>query len=294
MRLLSLTLACLVGAVAFGQDQPATPPATAPPAQVIDSSTPDKAVQAFIAAFMSHDGKALVKLIADATETPELVKALTDMTTMSQVSVGGSDFEVVQQGADAVVIYKLSFGPLGQTPQVTEDMVRLKQTPDGWRIVAAKGGVSPSREGLTALAGMIAKPEALLAQAKKSQIDPCGNNIRQIGLAVIMYSADNDDMLKFAPSQSEVKKAIAPYVTKGEDLWKCAGVDGPAFSFNVKLAGHAFSEMDNPATFILLYEGKMGTVEYRHEGRAWICFGDGHVKLVGPDEIGKYLWAVKK
>ena len=49
-------------------------------------------------------------------------------------------------------------------------------------------------------------------------------------------------------------------------------------------------EMQNTAQTVMFYEGQNETPIFRYDGRAAICFADGHVTLVTPDEAKSLIW----
>jgi prepilin-type processing-associated H-X9-DG protein len=51
--------------------------------------------------------------------------------------------------------------------------------------------------------------------------------------------------------------------------------------------------MSWPDKTVLIYEGKAGKPDYRHDDRAAIGFVDGHCKLVRPSETTALFWMVQ-
>ena len=68
-----------------------------------------------------------------------------------------------------------------------------------------------------------------------------------------------------------------PYC-KSERLFHCQSDKSGAvsYSFNVNLQGLKASAVKFPAKTVMLYEGKGGKLEYRHDGKAAVGFADGH------------------
>lgn len=277
MRPIFLAFALCASVLGFAQTAP-------------DSSTPEKTVQSFWAAWNAHDGKAMLGLLDAVQPVPDHDKMIAKMSEAT-FAAAASDYELVQGSGEAVVIYHLVLTGGGVKVTDQEDMVRVRQTPEGWRIVRAKGTTAPTTYGLGALAAYLQGPEFL--ETAKVMINDCAQNIRQLGLALIMMTGDYDDVIQSAPSQAAIRKAIAPYL-KSEKMWECAGHAGTAFSFNVKLAGKNMTTFEDPANTVLLYEGEKGNLDFRHDGRAWVCFADGHVKAVSKEEAATLLWTATK
>jgi prepilin-type processing-associated H-X9-DG protein len=53
------------------------------------------------------------------------------------------------------------------------------------------------------------------------------------------------------------------------------------------------SAVASPAKTVMIYEGKAGKLDYRHNGRAVVGFMDGHCKLINADEAAGLIWTVK-
>ena len=45
-----------------------------------------------------------------------------------------------------------------------------------------------------------------------------------------------------------------------------------------------------PAETVMIYEGKNGKLDFRHNGRATVGFADGHVKLTDAEGAKKLRW----
>ncbi len=277
MRFLVLLALLLSFVCAFGQD-------TKP-----DTSTPESTLQAFLKAWNASDSKG-VNLILGVTLTPEIAQSLNAMTEQ-HIQLSGDEFQTIAQGDDAVVIYQLHSQASGAQPWSGPDMVQFKRTPDGWRIVAPKhknGFSNGGFVGVGVLAEIMTDPEWVKKATKSAGRATCASNIRQCGLGMIMFASDWDDKMKVPPSQSEVRKALTPYM-KNDKLFKCPD-SGEYFSFNVKLAGVWFPSLEDPSQTIMFYEGSKGQLSFRHDGKANICFCDGHVKSVDPEEAKKLRW----
>ena len=92
----------------------------------------------------------------------------------------------------------------------------------------------------------------------------CLSHIKQLGLSTLMYMNDHND--KFIPKSEDVHKALAPY-TKLKAVWNCPETGKPAYTLNANLLGKAATTIVRPDETVMLYEGKGGKLDYRHEGR---------------------------
>jgi len=169
-----------------------------------DTSTPESALQAFFKAWNTKDTASAANLIVGVHIDAEQMKGVKEMMD-PHMQLSGSEFQTIMQGDDAVVIYQLQIAQNGQS-QTGEDMVQLKHTADGWRIVPpkSKGFNNIGRMGISVIAQVIADPDFLKKARESAERATCSSHIRQCGLGMIMYAADYDDVMKVPPSQSEL------------------------------------------------------------------------------------------
>ena len=62
------------------------------------------------------------------------------------------------------------------------------------------------------------------------------------------------------------------------------------YTFNANLSGLKTDEVKTPAQTVLFYEGQNETPTFRYDGKAAICFADGHVALVTPEQAKSLIW----
>jgi len=163
----------------------------------------------------------------------------------------------------------------------------------------------------------------VFAQARaKAQTITCTSNVKQLGLAFLMYTSDYDDTF---PPRTNWKTLLQPYIKNFEinrcpsrpylysptDYWyygqgyNTGSEDGSIPGFN----GRTQSEVNKPAEKILVAEwdrcnsgppmkadGSLSTSNLLwgnstsfwavcrvHQGGSNVLFGDGHVKWMNPD-----------
>ena len=253
----------------------------------LDNSTPEKAVEAFIAALNAKDVKTLMNLVQNAQDKDNYIGPFVQATANGN-GFSGSDFHTIVSGNEAVVVFILH-DDRTEKAFTAEDLVRLVQTDHGWLLAQPNADQVTSVAGLSVFALALSRPKALESSVALNQRVMCAQNVRQCGLAMIMYAADYDDVMKVPPAQAEVRKALAPYL-KNDDLWKCPTTNQIAYSFNVNLAGKSFTSVDNPVNTVMFYEGSKGKLDFRHDGIANVCFCDGHVKALNADQAKSILW----
>lgn len=127
----------------------------------------------------------------------------------------------------------------------------------------------------------------------------CLNNLKQVGMAFMMYTQDHDDWL---PEGNWVE-AIYPYVMNRK-LFTCPSrPDQPVgYALNQAALALRLNDLENPAGTVLLFETLEGgeapvggaelvPPEGIHNGGIDVLFADGHVKWLIADEAIRLLQA---
>lgn len=139
-----------------------------------------------------------------------------------------------------------------------------------------------------------------LAQAKsRAQSIMCMNNLKQIGLAEMLYAGDNKDRF---PSGGNWCDAIGKYVGSPA-VFKCpvgAVQQRCHYAFNARLSGVDTKSISNPAQTVLVFETDGGwnlsggpeltLSQTRHRNAVGIVFADGHSELATPARLQKARW----
>lgn len=151
-----------------------------------------------------------------------------------------------------------------------------------------KDGVSLRR-----VAAALAAPAADVSEvrAQKSL-----TNLKQLALGVLQFVQDYDLVVAFYPEY--VQEALIPYVVSNRDpardrkikeLFTVPGRN-EFYAFNENLCDKPFNKIQNPVQTVLFYEGSDGNPQFRYQGKAAICFADGHVTLVSKEDAAKLRW----
>lgn len=134
--------------------------------------------------------------------------------------------------------------------------------------------------------------DVFLKAKGKAQAAGCMSNMRQLGIAALMYTQDHDQKL---PDPKQFKQQLMPYL-KNAQVFRCPVVSGaePHYAMNPRCKGK-LSDMKEPANTILFFEcDAKGQPAYRHEGQINLCFVDGHVKRFAKDKVTSGMWTPKK
>src|SRR5207244_2572565 len=117
----------------------------------------------------------------------------------------------------------------------------------------------------------------------------CISNVKQICAGAMMLMVDNDETFKL--KAETYKQSLMPYI-RNEAVFKCPADrgSGASYSFNANLAGLNLAKVVAPAETVLIYEGKNGKLNFRHEGKAVVGFADGSAKLIDAENAKKLRW----
>lgn len=137
-----------------------------------------------------------------------------------------------------------------------------------------------------------------LARAKqKAQRINCANNLKQLGLVIRVYAADQNDLLPPAATwcdtiQSKVGGSPIVFQCPSEPSLRCA------YAFNAKLDGKKESEI-NPQT-VMLFESDLGwngaggagaLKPHKHSSRVVnVAFADGSVHTISRSQLSTLRW----
>lgn len=129
--------------------------------------------------------------------------------------------------------------------------------------------------------------EALGESRKRLATGDCQSNLKQLGLALMMYAQDYDDRLPPAQRWTEV---LYPYV-KNESVFKCPAAPELecGYAYNRVLSMKLMRQVQSPAEAVSLFDSTIGKKNVadngaswpspgRHDGGSNCAFMDGHVK----------------
>lgn len=78
------------------------------------------------------------------------------------------------------------------------------------------------------------------------------NNLKQLGLALVQYASDHDEVLPPMGTPAQAKAALSPY-TQNASIWRRAD-SGEAYVPNPMLSGRKTGHISNPQEFVAFYE----------------------------------------
>ena len=278
LKIAVVAVACAFGACLFVA-------AASPLSPARRDATPEGTVQAMFVAWNKRDWRGVFSRIESAkldaaVATLNRIEATTGrmpqmVAHLSSFTINGND------AAGHVKIDSLPSGPNHVTVK-TEDDVTLRQTNGDWKIVSGRLENSFFNQ-LT----QVARDPKRMAQAQASSVRSVVlSNLKQIALAVLIYTNDHDDRILF--NQSTLKSTLKKYIAK-QDVW--FGPDGKPLDvrINPALVGKSIAQVARPAYCVLLSLGPKGNLQFTND-RTLIAFVDGHVKPVSRAGVANLLW----
>lgn len=272
----------------------------------IDLSSPTAAIQSFITASNNRNTVMMRKCVLNPTPSTKTDKFIEFSRINLQFSVSEySDVTILNNTATAVLNLKL----IGETNTLSQkELVLLKRSNSEWKIDAdatVRLSFDPNKPDaelpkymLGAMATLASGDERFLAGVESSfesrDAESCLRQLKILSLSTGMYQLDHDEVL---PPFESWFTSIKPY-NSSPDTSRCPKDYNNSFSYsmNKALDRKPLAVLDDPKTTVLIYEGKDGILDFRHQGKAGICFADPETpcKLVTPEESKKLNWKVHK
>ena len=285
----------------------------------VDQSSPAATVRAFVTAFQARNGDAMAACIKGAQPSAGIKTMINSVDGpagwVKTVVVNSLIVEGDANRASVAVELALqptkgqNSGARGSAPITFNlgEIFHLERGGDRWFIVpdadiekqlAQPAPASPEKgryflrplAATAALAGLSDSGTKAVEQARlASATTTCLSNQKQIGIAVNMYMQDFDEM--YPRKNASYKDQVYPYV-KNLDVFRCP-LDAKgtvSYTLNANVQGTGLAAMMYPAQTVLLYEGKNMQMAFRHDGKAAVCFADGHAKLITPIEAKSVYW----
>ena len=258
-------------------------------------------VKDYLVARDQHDAAAAFNLLSFAAkedplpmDLPSYQKQAKEMSRLPATfrSIAGALYFIFDVDDKSGYSYSLA-----AQARETPNLVRLHVTPDASTTGGAADllvvvGIDPvdHREKILALQTLMRADPAMVKGARaKARAISCLSNLKQIGLAMLQYSQDHDEIF---PDADKWMDELIPYI--GKDAYRpilhCPGDPHKfSYSFNRAMSHQSLAVMRSPADTVIVFEstsGKWNQSDHgstllkksRHNGVLNWCFGDGHCR----------------
>ena len=262
-------------------------------------STPEAALASFVSAYADKDfSKAHACLSTPAD--PSVLRNLERLAREEKAVPNGLKLVKAQAEitADAAVV-KATVAidvPLG--PPTVDETVRLRREAGDWKIVPvtrAELAVMMSQRPnpprvLPLLVGFCAYPDAFLSARAAARQAGCQTNMKILSLAMLLFLEDHND--KFAMRTDTFRTLLLPALKGDARAFHCnADAEGAdSYAFNSALQGRPVYAFPKIQETVMLYEGKDGVLQFKHDGKAAVVFLDGKVAFVDAVAAKKLRW----
>lgn len=250
------------------------------------AQTPEQTVQKFADLITRKDIDGAAALVKNGKVPAEVKQEMAKSPQWPTLTLSNLSTKI--NGDTAKVTYTMHATGIGDVAD-HEEVLDLEKTSTGWMILPPKEMDFGMRSLLPGVAYLFGNPKAMEGAQGSAKSTACVSNLKQLALATIMFTTDNDDVLK--TTGAKWKTSIFPYC-KNESLFTCP--EDPkgtmSYSFNSSLANVNMAKIKNPANTVLAYEGAGGKLKFRHNDKAAVAFADGHVKLLTKEQAKTLSW----
>lgn len=257
-----------------------------------DLSSPRATIHSFVGSLNQHNYKQAGVFVRNTN--PEIIKQLANLAKarkndeMSKLIINKIDITTDDANNTATATVAIS-------PDQSISHLQLVRQDDKWKIVPGEFHPANDRNPLSFLASLLASPQPLKINREHENVAYCQSNLKQLSLTISMFTQDHNETYTF--TNKTWIESLKPYFgVTNRPILVCPD-DKPqheqlktSYSFNDNLTNASWESIDDPVKTIMLYEGKDGELNFRHNGKANVAFADGHVKAVDTEEAKSLLW----
>ena len=264
-----------------------------PPQPLKELPQPAQVIEAFVDSISDHLNPEVAARLVEGGQTGDVLKPvvaeLQQERTGWAIRVLNVHTQIKDDTASVKVLLLLqhhSFGKITHQERLT--LHKLGE----WKIVPLSvDDLYDSRRDsfdsdiLANIATYLARPQEI----EGADASTCLINLKRLALATFLLAQDNKEI--FALKAATYHQSLLPY-THDERLFHCPddNSDDISYSFNPNLENLLQAQLAEPAQTVMLYEGKDGQLEFRHNNRAGVCFTDDHCQLVTPEAAKTLRW----
>jgi len=248
-------------------------------------ATPAATVRAVVDALSRQDAQAVFSRFDQAKlklASKKLAAIFGGQSAADKMSVTELTTEIV--GSEAhVKVTIVADGARGHEVVAKHEPVDLRRIAGDWKIV-----FNPKNRNTMFgfLATLASSPSANLPYDGDHSVPLVYSHMKQIGLAILMYSGDHND--RFPPSAKNLRHDLERY-TRHSDVWQDPYGKPLDVRINPYLLGKRFETISRPAECVMLTLGPKGALRFDKD-RTPVVFVDGHAKHIDRDKIGTLKW----
>ncbi|MFM7320497.1 MAG: hypothetical protein ACKO5K_03100 [Armatimonadota bacterium] len=250
----------------------------------VDLSSPVKALGSFLAALERGDAATMRRCLTiniPSAETDRFIGSRGFVIVFSDLNV-----KVKTRAGSAVVLEATYRWTSRAAPTTATEQVICNLRDGEWRIVGGNHMIGMLAQ---AAGGNKAALAAFEASRSRARAVSCQLNGKQLILSTLMYCQDYDEVF---PPRKWVEPLV-PYFRNREVL--TCPLDPPGtvgYSLNPAVAGQPLSKIALMADTVVIYEGRGGKLNFRHDGKATVGFADGHCVLVDARQAMELVWTL--
>lgn len=226
---------------------------------------------------------------------------LNALTAEQKHGVGGANFNgsisnlrVALQGDEATATFVTTRRWTNSKKEsgkiVDKEHLQLRRRTEGWKILPTGVTDSPlKREQLTPLLREATRLSHLEAASQVLHLQQCGHSLKGLCLGTDVFLQKHQG--KFAMNGRTFMPALLPYTASKNEFYCPADKSGKVtYSFNTHLTNVARRSIVEPEKLVMIYEGKNGQLDFRHNGHALVGFTACNVRLVNREEAKSLRW----
>lgn len=301
----------LAGSLVFGVSvnvnaQPPEPTLIEYPSQNFLNSIIDDFYRSFNTRYANFESTHVEGLKPDSKELGEVCRIIVSRLGSFSMESTNANYSVNPQNPNLITVnFTLNFDDYGLNFHIAQaDQVVLKRHDDNnvvqWLIVPSdpqKYFDSPIVDlhtkselpisGITeSIATLVAFPEELLPIIHLHQ---SMSQLKSIGFAMIYFLQDYDG--QFAFTAQNFREKLSGY-TRNESVFTAPGDNSGVTSYDVNLniLGVPNIESYDNKDVVAFYLGHNQKLDFRYNGKSVVCFMDGHVEAISPEEAKDLQW----
>ena len=257
----------------------------------VDLSTPEKALASFVDAYNRRDTKSLISCVLGGKSSPMLDRYLAVPNGVT-IRYRVASVRKSALSRDSVRLeYLLTLIAGRESTKPVLDRLDFRWTEDGWKAIAVDIKNAPRPVGvLDFLIISAATPEIMDLDSPVNASTKAKSNMKEILWIAYGVNSSQRGVLNTLNTENYVRLMS---LKGGKSSIFTSPLDHEgvvSVLINPNFYGVNFSMLRNASKTIWFYEGKLGALKFRYDGKAIVGMCDGTVLQVSPEEARSLLW----